>query len=35
MTLLLICEASEKEIELAKKNFKAHVVQLENEENYN
>jgi hypothetical protein len=29
MTLLLICEVSDKEIELAKKKFKAHVVDLE------
>ncbi len=35
MRLLLICEVSEKEIKLAKNNFKAHVVQFENGENYN
>ncbi len=30
MTLLLICELSEKDIKLAKNGFKAHVVQFEN-----
>lgn len=35
MSLLLICEVSEKEIELAQNSFQAHVVHLENEQNYN
>ena len=35
MALLLICEVSEKEIELARNGFQAHVVHLENVQNYN
>ncbi len=35
MILLLICEISDEDIELAKNKFKANVVQLEDGNNYN